>query len=197
MKTYHHYQNLNNMETVEEKRIGKYLIKIIPDTEPESPDQWDDVFGSLVYDHRQFYVSKKGFEPRDIFDHLNTGKKTYDGYWAFVVYAYIHGGVALSVGSHNFPDAQWDVSTTGFALIKREKGMYTREKALKAAKSLIETWNQYLSGDVYGYQICEVDDDGEENELDSCWGFYGQDECMKEAESIVEYYMKKPEVQPA
>ena len=174
------------METVEEKRIGKYLIKIIPDTDAERPDRRDDDFAFLVYDHRQFYVAKKGFEPRDIFDHLNTGKKTYDGYWAFVVYAYIHGGVALSVGSHNFPDAQWDVSTTGFALIKREKGMYTREKALKAAKSLIETWNQYLSGDVYGYQICEIDADGEENELDSCWGFYGQDECMKEAESIVE-----------
>ncbi len=55
------------------------------------------------------------------------------------------------------------------------------EQAKDAAEVLIETWNQYLSGDVYGYRLFynpadlnedEIDD---MDELDSCWGFYGDD----------------------
>lgn len=175
-------------ESVEEKRIGDYLIKILPDTDVPSPNEDDgDDTSFLVYDHRQFYVQREGFEPRAIFDHLEKGYKTYNGYWAFVVYAYIHGGVALSVGGHNFPDARWDVSTTGFALVKREKGVYTRELALKSAKSIVEMWNEYLSGDFYGYEIYGIDADGEETFVDSCWGYYGQENCMKEAESVLGY----------
>ncbi len=174
------------METVEEKRIGDYLIKIFPDDDGPNPNEDDDEYAFVVYDHRQFYVEKKGFNPRDIFKHLQTGKKTYKGYWAFVVYAYIHSGVVLSVGGHNFPDAQWDVSTTGFVLVKREKGA-SKEKAMTIAKSVIEMWNQYLGGDCYGYEINRIDADGEETFVDSCWGYYGQEECMKEAESVLGY----------
>jgi hypothetical protein len=78
----------------------------------------------------------------------------------------------------------------GFALIKRESGTYTEKVALKAAEGLIEEWNQYLSGDVYGYKIFELDE-----EIDSCYGFYGSEEyCMTEAESVVDYYIKNDEL---
>ena len=183
------------MEAVETKRIGKYLIKVVQDEQADSPDEWknDDAF--VVYDHRQFSVSRKGFEPRDIFDHIQAGGKLYDGYHVFVLYAYIHSGVVLSVGDHNFPDARWDVSSTGFVLVKRTKGWsWKRAKALEIAKSITEEWNQYLCGDVYGYKIFDMtgidkdDDDLESDEMvDSCWGFYGDHEnCMTEAVSVVE-----------
>lgn len=176
------------MEATEEKRIGDYLIKIFPDEQPDSPNDWFDEERFLVFDHRQFYVERKGFDPKDIFE---DGEKV-KGYHVFRCYAYIHSGVALAVESHSFPDARWDVSFKGFWLIKREKGTWTRAQALKAAEGLCSTWNEYLSGDVYGYKIYKVHkcDLGHEHleELDSCWGYYGQEECMKEAEGIVEYY---------
>ena len=44
-----------------------------------------------------------------------------------------------------------------------------RDKARKIALSLIESWNDCLSGNVYGFQI----EDEEGNELEACWGFIG------------------------
>lgn len=179
------------MDAVETKKIGKYLIKIEQDEQPQSPDDWgnDDAF--VVYDHRQFSVERKGFVPREIFDETNEkGEMMYDGHFVFVLYAYIHSGVALSVGGHNFPDARWDVSTTGFVLIKKNEHITTEEEALKLAESIVSEWNDYLSGNVYGYQIydnTDVEDDEEGEFVDSCWGFYGDHEnCMTEAIGIVE-----------
>lgn len=169
-----------------EKTIGKYKIKVIQDMNADSPDIWRDEERFLVYDHRQFSVQRKGFNAREIFE-ATKKKKTFNGYWVFPVYAYIHGGVALSVGSHNFPDARWDVSMSGFALIKRESGTYTEKTAFKAAEGLIEEWNQYLSGDVYGYKIVDENDD----EIESNWGYYGSECCMTEAESIVEFLINE------
>jgi len=53
-----------------------------------------------------------------------------------------------------------------------------KAKALKIAQSEVETYDQFLRGEVYGYKI---DDNG-----DSCWGYYGQEECMAEAKSVVD-----------
>jgi hypothetical protein len=53
--------------------------------------------------------------------------------------------------------------------------------ARKCAEGLVETWNQYLWGDVWGYVI--TDSDGEEVESGSCWGFYGLDACIEEAKA--------------
>jgi hypothetical protein len=179
------------MDAIETKQIGKYKIEVVQDEDPQSPDDWgnDDAF--VVYDHGQFDVRRKGFEPRDIFDHIQKVKRGfYDGYYVFVLYAYIHSGVVLSVGSHNFPDARWDVSSTGFVLVKRQKGWTWRRKtAFKVAESITEDWNQFLSGGVYGYKVTDTETD---TEVDSCWGFYGELEiCMTEATGITESIIEK------
>lgn len=176
-------KNNNLIETISYRGCN---IEVIYDESSFTPDDNGDDEVFLVYDHRQFCVERKGFEPRDIFDN---GKSMYKGYHVFVCYAYIHSGVALSVGSHNFPDARWDVSSTGYVLIKKEKGWsWTKEKALKLAEGLVEEWNQYLSGDTYGYNIEETDD--------SCWGYCGSDgkeQMIAEAKQNIDYYLEKIE----
>jgi hypothetical protein len=169
------------MEAIETKRIGKYKIEVVQDEYAESPDAWGNEDAFVVYDHRQFDVRREGFDPREIFDHTNEkGVMMYKNYFVFVLYAYIHSGVVLSVGSHNFPDARWDVSTTGFVLVKKDKYNKTEEEAFKVAESVTEEWNQYLSGDVYGYRVTSADDDFDDV-IHSCWGFYGDPEyCMTE-----------------
>lgn len=166
-------------------------IELISDDMAESPDVWgnDDVF--LVYDHRSFTVKRKGFEPLEIHEHRQEGKqKLYDGYWVFPVDAYIHSGVALSLAREtNFPDRRWDVSTTGFVLVKREKGWSWKEdKARKIARSIVEEWNDYLSGNVWGYNI-------EHQDLnESCWGYYGdynKSGCLDDAKYHVDSWIKE------
>ena len=152
-----------------------YRIKIRQSEFSESPDDWgnDDIF--LVYDHRQFDVRREGFAPEDIFDYLSikkalTKENTFQDkeeleddlkgyfdyeseYWIFPVDAYIHSGVHISLANtKDYPDRRWDVSTTGYILASKEDWTEV-EDAYKAAESLVEEWNQYLSGEVYGFII--------------------------------------------
>ena len=54
-----------------------------------------------------------------------------------------------------------------------------RARAIELMKGEVETYNQYLTGDVYGYTLYATDDDTDDDpdweEIDSCWGFFGDD----------------------
>lgn len=201
------------------------FLEMVQMENAESPETWgNDLF--LVYDHRQLRVMKEGFEPIDIFEYLEHNKNLdseeiddrYDDYFIFPVDAYIHSGIHLSLGSTvNYPDRRWDVSTTGYVLVKKDSFDYPKwrekyhagksdeEVAKVLAQGSLNTWNKYLSGDVWGMRILKqyvihefkeetlkkLQDmkldkfqdiynysDGkkiEYEELDSCWGFYGSD----------------------
>jgi hypothetical protein len=74
-----------------------------------------------------------------------------------------------------------------------------KDKVEGYLKSEVETYDQYLTGDVYGYRVSEVKTCSEghehEEELDSCWGYYGQENCMLEGVGIVDYLLEKGFVQ--
>jgi hypothetical protein len=60
-----------------------------------------------------------------------------------------------------------------------------RERATKYLEGEVQTYNDYLTGNVCGFIV--GDEEGEN--LDSCWGFYGDDgrkEAMSEAKNIVD-----------
>lgn len=57
-----------------------------------------------------------------------------------------------------------------------------RRRAVEIMESSVETYDQYLTGDVYGFRFFEltgkdgdVIDESDIVEKDSCWGFYGSD----------------------
>jgi len=103
-------------------------------------------------------------------------------YYTFGLEAYIHSGVVLALSYEgNFPDRRWDVSQLGIVFVKRV-GRRNYKTARKLAQGLIETWNDYLSENVYGFKIMLG-----EKEIDSCWGFYGDTEDMiKECKSTID-----------
>lgn len=174
----------NLIETIEYRG---YEIEVCYDTDAESPDLWGNDRVFIVYDHRDFDVRRKGFDPQDIFDHITETKRLfYDGYFVFPLYAYIHSGVSLSLGRSGYPfNCPWDTSYKGFVLVKRCKGWtYTRKKAEELAQSEVEEWNTYLSGDVYGYN----------SEVGGCWGFYGDEgrkQMIEDAKGEIDYEIEK------
>jgi hypothetical protein len=109
-------------------------------------------------------------------------------YHIFGLEAYIHSGVSLALsGEGNFPDRRWDASQLG-AVFVAKKEWTTKAKARKAALGLIEMWNSYLSGQVYGYVI----EGGESDISDSCWGFLGDIKyCIEEAKSAANHIAEK------
>ncbi|MFT6841796.1 MAG: hypothetical protein ACI8Q1_000245 [Parvicella sp.] len=152
------------------------ILEVIQDGNAESPDTWENTDMFLVYDHRQFSVKRDGFEPSDIYDYLEIQSKIkspigldesqdeledelnryfdYDSkYFIFPVYAYIHSGVSLSL---NNGTCSFDTSSTGYLLVKIDESKDESDDLIRAteyAQGLIDTWNQYLSGDVYGFRV--------------------------------------------
>ena len=213
-----------------------YKIKIRQDEDSESPNEWGDENLFLVYDHRQFTVKREGFNVESIYHWMYAkeivefgddvdgnyqeemdGYTELNNYFIFPVEAYIHSGVSLSLFSGT-KHCNWDSSVSGYVLASKEE-FKDLETATNAAEGLIETWNQYLYGDVYGYIIeepnttysiskagfeyhlkdgttirdLEKEFDIEDNweEVDSCWGFYGQDAAINEAKLVIDNLTKE------
>ena len=49
-----------------------------------------------------------------------------------------------------------------------------RKRAIEIMEAEVEVYDQYISGEVYGYELFKLVD-GEWEEEDACWGFYGDD----------------------
>lgn len=133
-----------------------------------------------------------------------------DDYLVVPVYAYIHGGIALSVGRGGQFSDPWDSGTAGFALLDINDAchwfMVDREdfdpaQAYKNLEGEIETYNQYLCGDVWGYIVERLNryakiigDTVDVNEtldnweaVESCSGYYGSDTALEEAVLMAKY----------
>lgn len=105
-------------------------------------------------------------------------------YLILPLYLYDHSGITMSTGRFSDP---WDSGQVGWIYCTKKKAVEefgkkvltkaVREKALKYLESEVETYDQYLTGDVYGYVIENSDGD----DVDSCWGFFGLDYRKKEA----------------
>ena len=109
-----------------------------------------------------------------------------DNDYIFPVRAYIHGGIALSLGNSYPFNCQWDSGYIGYAVIRADKvaefGLkpIDAKKTYENAENELAVYNSYLSGDTYGYSIvefktCDCCGNVEETVTDSWWGFYGQD----------------------
>ena len=176
-------------EAIHSEETEGIKLEVFHDEHAESPDNWGDTGQFIVYDHRDFYVERAAFNPDEIFEHFQAnegakGNKLFKGFYVLPLYAYIHSGVSLALRRNGdgqyWQHAGWDTSFKGFVLIKREKGSYTPEQVWNAAKGLVDTWNMYLSGDVYGYEVTGKDG----GQLDSCFGFYGRDYAIQEAKAV-------------
>lgn len=155
----------------------KPLLRIIRDAYPESPRDWDNL-GTMYCEHRKYNLGDKGAEdPRD-----SEGNLPKDILY-LPLYLYDHSGITMSTRPFSCP---WDSGCVGIIYVTKEqiKNEYgwkvltkaRKEEILQYLKNEVETYDQYLIGDIYGYQVVEThEEDGSEIETDSCRGFYGSD----------------------
>ncbi len=106
------------------------------------------------------------------------------GYVALPLYLYDHSGITMNTSGFN---SLWDSGCVGVIVCDKEtidrEFAGDRDLAEKALESEVEVYNQYLTGDVWGFiaeercsEACSECSHHEDwNETDSCWGFYGSD----------------------
>lgn len=125
------------------------------------------------------------------------------------LYLYDHSGLRLSTGAFSCP---WDSGQVGWIYVSREDVLKEyggkrltkklRERAERLLRGEVETYDQYLCGDVWGWVVYDDDDDEEECDcepedecdctrhaahVDSCWGYYGVADALSEGKSHLEW----------
>ena len=108
------------------------------------------------------------------------------------LYLYDHSGITMNTGGFSCP---WDSGQVGYIYVTMEDARKEwsgtdeeiRAKALTCLEAEVKVYDQYLTGDVYGYII--EDDDGEI--VDSCWGFYEDEYCREAGEEAMKFLMKE------
>ena len=129
-------------------------------------------------------------------------KKDYDVLEILPIYMYDHSGITIST-SHEYPfNDRWDSGKIGFIFITKEDARKShmvkriskkvKEQVHKNLLANVAVYGEYLSGQVYGYIIKNKETD---EELESCWGFYGMEDVEKEAESVAKCIVIPPKPQ--
>ncbi|MFA5186578.1 MAG: hypothetical protein WC551_08900 [Patescibacteria group bacterium] len=173
------------------------VAKIYPDVGVENPIREYDCEPHVQIWHRNYdFGNSKEFarlEDAERFfrESLQHRKGTSKVYW-LPVYLYDHSGLTVSTGKFSCP---WDSGQVGYCWFSCEEardvwGMTPNQAKVEAQlKACVKLLDDYLTGNVYGYVI----EDHEGNELDSCWGYFGDPEgnVIPEATVSAEYYVGK------
>lgn len=179
-----------------------YRLFIERDEDADSPRDWDNL-GTIWHWHRRYDLGD-GNAPGDVLESGNTFgdiarymEKEYNAAIVLPVYLYDHSGLRISTSAFSCP---WDSGMVGIIWVSRadvlkEYGgkIITKKRRQVAISRLVgevETYDQYLSGEVYGYIIDRFDaedEDAEPEELDSCWGFYGYKHAREEGAEMLQY----------
>jgi len=160
--------------------IGNKTLKISQDEYPESPRTWDNMAKFICFHKRYNLGDKHDYTHGDYegWDEMAEAiKRNEKAVIVKPLYMYDHSGLTISTSPFSCP---WDSGRIGFVIVTRKAilecfGVKRITKAIleRAEKNLegeVKTYDQYLTGDVYGFQL---EEDGEV--IDSCSGFYGSD----------------------
>lgn len=163
-------------------KAGKrYFLSVEHDDVVDSPRTSMDNLSHMVCWHRRYDLGDKhSFADTDeLTDWLKEQEDQGDKVFCRPLFLLDHSG--LSISTHDFND-RWDSGCVGAVYVLKfelEKAGFTfKDNWENVAKGIIEDevemYDQYLRGDVWGFRLFEIDGDDLE-EVDSCWGFYGDD----------------------
>jgi len=178
----------------------EYIAQLVEEKEDgflEELDEWLEEQTRDIEDPQEYHRQQAKLAEEKI-------QEAFEKYYiSLPLYLYDHSGITMSTGSfscpwdsgqvgiiyvsreraaeeygaHEFPLTR-EVLVDPEGLLRGQQGK-TWQREFQSLDELteyylkgeVEVYDQYLCGDVWGFVL--VDEDGEE--LDSCWGFYGDD----------------------
>ena len=193
------------MDAIETIEYKGHIIEIFQDENPESSREWDNLSVLHCWHKRMdigdenYYLSLEEDERR-LKQVLSEAKRNKD--IIYNLYIYQHTRVSLSLSNANYPyNDRFDAGQVGHVVVDRKKALEEfsqkrmskklRDKIDKIVEGEIQTYNQFLGGECYGYQITDKEDE----DAGSCWGFYGTKCVIDEAKSVIDYVKKKEKVE--
>ena len=180
---------MNILKTI---RVDDKIVNIYNDEDPINPrdNSWNENLDLMICFSKRYQLGDKHSYNADYFNSMDELEvqivKDHNPIVIKRLYLYDHSGITISTTPFN---DQWDSGCVGFVLMSREQALkgwslskftnnrYLKDRVEKYIEATVLEYDQYLRGDVYGYKVLDQDD----NELDSCWGFYGWDYAVEQA----------------
>lgn len=166
------------------KSFKNVSLEIKPDADPLNPRVDFDNLGKMICFHSRYDLGDTHeFSTPEEF--LEWWIENGAGGILLPLFLYDHSG--LTMRTSTFSDT-WDSCQVGFiymssARVAKEFGG-DKQKATRCLHAEVREYDQYLTGDVYGFVV--KSSDGET--LDSCWGFFGEDEALSAGEESAQYH---------
>lgn len=165
-----------------------YEISIEQDMNPINPRKENANLGRMLCRHTRYYLGDEHKADREeVLDILEGRRKDVV---ALPLYLYDHGGITMNTTGFSCP---WDSGMVGtiFASYDKIRSWYGVKRVTKnliqkvkdLLKSEVKVYDDYISGNVYGYVIKKDDE-----EMDSSWG-YTYEDALNEAKAIVDNMM--------
>jgi hypothetical protein len=188
--------------------MNKLTVKIVHDPDPQNPREWDQL-GIIAGFHRRYNIGDS--DPGVLLDGGTISANDYDGWdemeadlrqrgalCIMPLFLYDHGGTSLSISGFagRAQHADWDSGRVGFTFTTRKRmGEFlgetrltskTRERVENALKGEVKEYDQYMTGDVYGYII----EDETGDVVDTSWSIYGFKVVKQEAARELAWFVE-------
>lgn len=141
-------------------------------------ENFDCWLGNMVCWHNRYTLGDEqpGEDPRRWLHEWRRGRKEKD-FVILPLYLYDHSGITMSTSSFSCP---WDSGQVGYIIATRERAaelgiVWDRNAIADILQAEVREYDQYLTGDIYGFNVEEKMPCGHWEDTDSCWGFYGTD----------------------
>lgn len=168
-------------------------LKVIHDSCAESPREWENL-GTIAYKHNRYTLgeveidepiewleSMLNLQEKQIYTNERLAEletKFFSQFLALPIYLFDHSGQSISTSPFS---CRWDSGKIGYIYVDKKTVLSEfggkkvtkklKEKVLNILNGEVETYNEYVEGNVYGFQV----EDEDENIIESCYGFYGND----------------------
>lgn len=177
-----------------------YTLEVWRDTYADSPRDWDNL-GHMACAHRRYSLGDAQMEAHGVsleddfkrFIALQGGLNLKDVIY-LPLYLYDHSGLTMNTTGFS---CHWDSGQVGYIYVPLDKvreeygvkrvSRVLREKIGERLRGEVEIYDMDLQGAVWGLTI--LDEEGEA--IDSCWGFYGEENLQDEIDSWTKHYNEK------
>ena len=182
----------------------KYMLEIFEDLDPTDPREFDNLGTMVCFHNRYAFGEETELKSSDFSSWAELESYLYKTEKALIVvpvFLYDHSGLSVNTTGFSCP---WDSGQIGYIYTSKEKirneygckriSKKLKEQIREMLVSEIDSYNQYLSGDVYGFSVTDKKS-GEE--IESCYGFFGTDYIENGIFDYVSQYFTKLEFMEA
>lgn len=185
------------MQAIETFLHNGRKVSIYVDQDPSDPRKDFDNLTTLTCWHRRVNLGDKRINGETTAKELirslrNQGEKVLA---LIPLYLYEHGGITMSTRPFL---CRFDSGQVGWGYVTQTDAdkmgcvgpTYNKSVFENAIREEVESYNDYLAGRCYGYQVEGRDGDN----LDSCWGFLGDIDYVRSEAKIAAEFTTDPAV---